>query len=139
MSRKKKLKKLPMVKIERKDIDQYVPTLERKAWAFAPSDAEVWWSARAIWKGWGSDYFDCLWDRQDNQGLKENREFLDWLNETGIRGLANAFCELGLRHSSNEYVLIEDGKYAMLGSPNASHGYAYICAWIKPEGQELCA
>ena len=99
-------------------------------YAFVPEKAQTHWSARAIWK-WGDPGFDLLYDRQQCTGEDEKRkEIAKWLNEVGLKELHEAFVREGFRGSTGDRILIEDGKFGIMGTPNSSHGYAYIGAWM---------
>ncbi len=117
--------------INRKDIETVIPNLEKFAWSFVPKEADTIWTARAIWQSF-QDYFDILPDRQACEGeIPKRTELVDWLNNTGLKLLNTAFLENGIRQISDEYVIITDGKFSAMGTPNQSHGYAYISAWVN--------
>lgn len=117
--------------IERKDIMKVIPDIEKFAWSFVPKEAETIWTARTIWQSY-QDYFDVLPDRQACDGLIPDREKLvDWLNKTGLKMLNEAFLDNGIRQISDEYVIVKDDDFTIMGTPNMSHGYAYISAWVN--------
>jgi hypothetical protein len=117
--------------IERKEITDVIPNLEKFAWSFVPREAETIWTARAIWKSF-EKWFDVLPDRQACDGeIPKRQELVEWLNKTGLKLLNKAFLDNGIRQVSDEYVIVKDGKFSIMGTPNSSHGYAYISAWIN--------
>jgi len=82
-------------------------------WGYTPGlplGATAAWGARAILRHGSAD---LLHDRQ-------------------IKRLSNS----GLMRSeeANEFVLYEDGDVAIVGNTNASHGYLYLVAFLKPYG-----
>jgi hypothetical protein len=98
---------------------------------FIPEESTVYWTARSIWKR-GDQHFELLYDRQDSGGPKEERvKLANWVNEYGLDEMLTAFRLEGFDGGSSDAILIQDGEFAMAGKPNASHGYAYLCAWIE--------
>lgn len=93
----------------------------------------VAWGARMIWPD------DLLHDRQGcaggEDGCDERRELLDWLG-TGAgnamraeaRRLAGGY-ELSAA-SEDVITLYEDEVGKVVGSPQGSHGYFYVAAWL---------
>jgi hypothetical protein len=121
---------LNVQRIKRPDITKHIPDYRGIYCAWVAADAETAWAARAIWKT-GQCYFDLLPDRQHIEGTYEQRvELSNWINNTGKSALNKAFLDEDMRESQDDYILLEDGKYMMLGTPNCSYGYAYLSAWI---------
>jgi hypothetical protein len=117
--------------IERKEITDVIPNLEKFAWSFVPKEAETIWTARAIWRSF-EKWFDVLPDRQACDGeIPKREELVKWLNDTGLTILNKAFHDNGISQNSDEYVIVKDDKFSIMGTPNKSHGYAYISAWIN--------
>lgn len=119
--------------IKREDRDK-LGTLEHKGYGFVDKDAKTCWSARAIWQNTGHK-FDILYDRQTCSGDDaERKELVEWLNKTGLELLRAGFFQNNFRTKTDDYVLVTDGKFSIIGSPNASYGYVYIGAWVNEEG-----
>jgi hypothetical protein len=117
--------------IERNDIMDVIPDIEKFAWSFVPKEAETIWTARAIWRSF-EKWFDVLPDRQACDGeIPKREELVKWLNDTGLTILNKAFLDNGISQNSDEYVIVKDDKFSIMGTPNKSHGYAYISAWIN--------
>jgi hypothetical protein len=92
------------------------------------------WGARAIFMH-KQEYMDLLPDRQSFEGTDQ----IIWLmNEGGILKMAQKkFAELvrdGVitTRESKEVVLFEDSIVKVIGNSNASWGYFYVDAWVKP-------
>lgn len=116
--------------IPREDREGILENLEHKGYAFVPKDANPAWTARAIWENKGYP-FDILYDRQTCSGDEDKRkELVEWLNKSGLKALCDAFVQNGFRTKTTDYVLLRDGKFSILGSPNGSYGYAYLGAWL---------
>ena len=127
-----------VLRIERSKILEVLPEVDKHVgYSFVHRDADIHWSARAIWNP-RMGYFDLLFDRQtgcDRLRDKEDEEaqaFMKWLNGGALKRFHQHFFEQGMRESSPDYVYMEEGKYCMKGSPNSSYGYAYLSAWVKP-------
>jgi len=97
-----------------------------------PDNVRVAWGARLIAPA------DLVWDRQGCAGGEEGGEdraaLLDWLMIGGEA--ARDFCRanrMGIANGSSEEVvtLYEDERGIVVGSPQGSHGYVYIAAWLK--------
>lgn len=103
-----------------------------------PDNVTVAWGARLIAPA------DLLWDRQGcagrEEGGPERVALLDWLGK-GAGDKARDYCRdhrIGCAYSSvaasdsDEVVtLYEDDQGIVVGSPQSSHGYVYIAAWLK--------
>lgn len=103
-----------------------------------PDDVTVAWGARLIAPA------DLLWDRQGcaggEEGGPERAKLLDWLG-AGAGDKARDFCRtnsIGTAYSpvadsrSDAVVtLYEDDQGKVVGSPQSSHGYVYLAAWLK--------
>jgi hypothetical protein len=104
-----------------------------------PDGIDTAWGARLIWPD------DLLHDRQDLKG--PDAELLKaWLNgvPSGQGALRQALAtarELAngigtLRSDEDRTVtLYEDEDGVIVGNPQASHGYLYVAAWMKPDNQ----
>jgi len=101
----------------------------------APMDARASWDARAIAR-WGT--LDIPWNRQQTTGddaLVE--ELLSMLNGgilAKVRQEYRELADLGEVESdvANRVPLYEDSEIKVMGDTNASHGYFYLVAWLKP-------
>jgi hypothetical protein len=98
-----------------------------------PDGVQVAWGARLIAPA------DLLWDRQGcaggEEGGPERAKLLDWLG-AGAGDKARDFCRatnMGVSNgdSSDVVTLYEDDQGMVVGSPQGSHGYVYIAAWLK--------
>jgi hypothetical protein len=101
-----------------------------------PQEVKAVWGARLIWPN------DLVWNRQDLQARTDEAkaELMAWLNgpNSGDGALSKALLalrtpyELNLNSYSNEEVVIyEDEKGKIIGSAQSSHGYLYVCGWLK--------
>jgi len=123
------VEELEITLIKREDRDS-LGFLEHKGYGFVDKKADTAWSARAIWQNSGYP-FDILYNRQSCTGPEDKRkELVKWLNETGLELLRAAFMQHNFRTKTSDYILLREGKFAIIGSPNASYGYAYLGAWI---------
>ncbi len=98
-----------------------------------PDDVEVAWGARLLWPD------DLVHDRQGcaggEPGGPERTALLDWLSGGAgeamrhkARCLARSY---ELSPTSDAIVtLYEDIVGKVVGSPNGSHGYLYVAAWL---------
>ncbi len=88
------------------------------------------WGARAIYT---NGYIDLLPDRQRacEDDVPGKDEFFDWLNDEGLAEFQGVIDDCKPCQSSTSVFTYEsdDGKYAVEGSPQGSHGYMYIVAW----------
>jgi hypothetical protein len=99
-----------------------------------PEGVRVAWGARMIAPA------DLVWDRQGCEGGEEGGPermlLLDWLG-SGAGDAARAVCReqrigVGANGSSQDVItLFEDAEGKIVGSPQGSHGYVYIAAWLK--------
>jgi hypothetical protein len=103
-----------------------------------PEGVQVAWGARMIAPN------DLLWDRQGcaggEEGGPERVKLLNWLGQ-GAGNAAREFClvnRIGMGSSiiadgsSHDIIpLYEDEHGKIVGSPQGSHGYVYIAAWLK--------
>ena len=116
-----------------------------------PSDVEspeLFWGARAIFERgrlegygkrqkWIPPYIDLVHDRQSFVGQDHPRseEFMGWLNKTALPALRKWAEGVGL--DSRAVFEFGNGLFALKASPNASYGYMYIGAWLKPGQAEV--
>lgn len=98
-----------------------------------PEGVRVAWGARFIWPD------DMLYDRQGCDGGEpggvERRDLLAWLDAgagAGARVAARVWAESGrLTLDSDETVTLYKDEYGkVVGSPQSSHGYLYVAAWL---------
>jgi hypothetical protein len=96
-----------------------------------PESVEAAWGARMIWPD------DLVWDRQDMFGSAEQRKTLaEWLNGGALKAAREKLRELALEFgdwqpgASVEETLYEDQRGRVIGSPQGSHGYVYVAAWL---------
>jgi hypothetical protein len=96
-----------------------------------PNGLPAVWGARLIWPG------DLVYDRQDMIGDEPARsELASWLNAgplaTALERMRSGD-RAGLSHHQNHVVVLyEDKRGVIKGSPQASYGYLYVAAWLKP-------
>lgn len=97
-----------------------------------PDGLEAAWGARMIWPA------DLLFDRQDIVGSDEQRKQLsDWLNRGALKVACARLIELaenGMEWhpgSEMEATLWSDDVGKVIASPQGSHGYVYVAAWLK--------
>lgn len=84
------------------------------------------WGARMIVE---KQKLDVVYDRQDNRGEKEDRLALHaWLDATGMPWL-NA--QIPWRNDKQDERRLDDGRFHIKASTNASFGYLYVCAWME--------
>lgn len=95
------------------------------------------WGARAIYKNTHPPLIDTLPDRQQMVGDDEGarRRLGEWLNGKALKRLMRDIEALrsGLPGDSPDVVTFEDGPFHLEASPQCSHGYLYIGAWILDE------
>ncbi len=119
-----------------------------------PSDVEspeLYWGARAIFERghfegryglrgkekWIPGYIDLVHDRQSFVGQDHPRkeEFMKWLNEVALLALRKWAEPVG--SNSRDVFTYGNGVFVLKASPNASYGYLYIGAWLKPQKEEV--
>ena len=114
-------------------------TEERRPLAFGlneeiPPYATAYWGARWIFPD------DFLSDRQDFVGIDtpEGQKLKEWLNgEKGKPGALSKSLKAARenrtmrREMAELVVLFEDETGVVLGNPRMSHGYLYVCAFLK--------
>jgi hypothetical protein len=69
------------------------------------------------------------------KGPKEACELLaDWINKQGLKEVDRKLKDKGIYQSSQDTVMqdttYKGRKFTIVASPNASHGYLYLTAWI---------
>jgi hypothetical protein len=111
-------------------------------WGYNTPEAEgspAVWGARAIWPNrYGPFALDILHDRQSMRGEKADRDGLAYILNNGVleavQARMAAYERRGLVRSDtrNEVVLYDSGSVKVIGNSNASHGYFYVTAFIKP-------
>lgn len=97
-----------------------------------PDDVQAVWGARLIWPN------DFLNDRQDLAAHTEEakNELIDWLNNCAIgmmREHLRVPSSVGMTQymtHEQEVVIYEDGTGKIVGSPQKSGGYIYVCGWL---------
>lgn len=96
-----------------------------------PTSVHTAWGARLIYPD------DVVWDRVDAFGPRK-AELLTHLNEhvkdapwTKAWNLNNSGA-MG-PESDMDFVLYEDSKVRVIGNPRNSHGYLYVCAYLRDE------
>lgn len=74
-----------------------------------------------------------LGDRQSYHGFDvdpdADRDFVGWLNLTGMREIKAKLEEALIEPDSEAVVSFDDGPRHIEASPQRSHGYLYIGAW----------
>ncbi len=106
--------------------------------AEVPENAPAAWGARAIQD---EDQFDLVRERQDTQAVSDTyrrvleqvfafRPVLEQVKEN----YAKLYWQGKLRPDKHKTeVLYEDHALVVKGNTNASYGYLYLCAYIKPD------
>jgi hypothetical protein len=102
-----------------------------------PADVTAAWGARWIIRE-DDGSVDQLYDRQDAFGTPEEKAvIIDTLNG-GVGAVARKMCSTLLTDgtmrtsSDDEFVLYDDGKFVVKGSPQRSNGYFYVAAYFIP-------
>jgi hypothetical protein len=97
-----------------------------------PEGLEAAWGARLIWPA------DLVHNRQDMVGSEtQRRELSEWLNGVALSSARDRLRTLASEDtvwnqgSEMEVTLFEDERGKIIGSPQASHGYVYVAAWLK--------
>ena len=98
-----------------------------------PDDVTTAWGARWIWPN------DFVHNRQDftNTNTDERERLTAWLNRGAIRVARDNAAALARQGrlsptEDREVVLYEDDAGVLKANPQASHGYLYVAAWLKP-------
>jgi hypothetical protein len=117
---------------------QPTETAGRRALAYGlneevPTTANAAWGARWIFPD------DMLSDRQDFAGMDtpDGQKLKNWLNGNGKKAGALHKSKIAARKSdlmrseSRVVVLFEDETGIIKGNPRSSHGYLYVCAYLK--------
>ena len=100
-----------------------------------PRGTAVAWGARTIYKA-SSDpdrvMIDILHDRQDRFGDTEQlKPLCGWIGDS-LKALRVELAGRDVRGDSTETVRIEADGFVLEASPNGSHGYLYIVAYVQP-------
>ncbi len=105
-----------------------------------PDDVRAIWGARLIYPN------DLLHDRQDLAAHDDEAKaaLIAWLNGPGdgdgaISKMQGRLADTDLRweigvgdtRSNDEAVIYEDDEGKIIGSPQSSSGYLYVCGWLK--------
>jgi hypothetical protein len=103
-----------------------------------------WGASRSVPEGvttaWGARFIfpdDLLFDRQGFAG-PDTEPLMQWLNGGALQDARNMARELArgvgtLRPDEDRTVTLhEDERGIIVGNPQASHGYLYVAAWLKP-------
>jgi len=100
-----------------------------------PEDAQAAWGARAIYSPGAARPLDLVWDRQSvgSGSLKSMDHLLSLLNG-GILNTVQEVTRGGDPGSQEVAILYEDDEVRVVGSPQGSHGYYYVTAWLKGAG-----
>jgi len=100
-----------------------------------PEDAQAAWGARAIYSPGAARPLDLVWDRQSvgSGSLKSMDHLLSLLNG-GILNTVQEVTRGGDPGSQEVAVLYDDDEVRVVGSPQGSHGYYYVTAWLKGAG-----
>lgn len=105
--------------------------------ASVPEGAPAAWGARAIWDRHDgrAGTLGFLGDRQGAKGDPEARGRLQAFLDTAMAGIQEGFARAqreGWRQSSADVrVLFDNDQGTVVGTPNGSHGYVYLAAWLK--------
>ena len=101
--------------------------------------AKAVWGARALTRG---RFIDMVWDRTQfcplGEGGREDVEALKGaLHDRGLTLALNRASDLlNIFHmnpkQNQEFTLYENDVLIVLGNTNASCGYLYLAAWLKP-------
>ncbi len=114
--------------------------MEESTWGLgreAPENATAVWGARAIFNRGG--LIDIVPDRQgiDRGAPPERKRLIAALRaaDKAIRAKARALSQTGDLEpdTRNRVVLYEDAGLIVIANTNASYGYLYMGAWLKPE------
>ena len=110
-----------------------------------PEDARAAWGARAIYSPGAVLPLDLVWDRQSvcrTWGVRGAVRtaggicgYLLSLLNGGILDTVQEVTRGGDPGSQEVAVLYDDDEVRVVGSPQGSHGYYYITAWLKGAGE----
>jgi len=115
--------------------------IETMQWGYrceVPSGTKIVWGARAIFNPRDTHPMDLLPDRQSFHGDADEWLNLQYLLHNGVLEAAQArlaaYVRKGTvrRDTRNEVVLYDTTLIKVVGNTNASHGYFYVTAFIKP-------
>jgi hypothetical protein len=112
-----------------------------------PEDVQAVWGARLIFPN------DLVWDRQDLDSHDDDakQSLIAWLNgpNTGDGAIKKMRAiladtnkryeispDLGSGRGDDEAVIYEDDEGKIIGSPQSSGGYLYVCGWLKAHTKE---
>jgi hypothetical protein len=103
-----------------------------------PAHARAIWGARLIWPN-DLVHDRTSWDMQPD--AEPDRQALqNWLNEGALRWTLERLANIGGHYEGGlqasevrEIVLYDDDRGVIVANPNASHGYLYVAAWLKPK------
>lgn len=96
-----------------------------------PATVTTAWGARWIFPN------DQLYDRQDfvNPKSPAGQKLMDWLDGGAIKKAMATAAKLPKTFQRDDLTvtLFEDTTAIIKGNPQASHGYLYVCAYLKEE------
>lgn len=95
-----------------------------------PDNLNSVWGARWIYPD------DQVWDRQDFAGIEteDGKKLKEWLDTIGIRkAMEKARRRLVSSNEDKTIVLYEDEVGIIKGNPQGSHGYMYVCGYLRTE------
>lgn len=98
-----------------------------------PAEVQVCWGARWIFPD------DMVYDRQDFIGIEtpDGQKLKEWLNGKGkkigaIRRAMDNVKKTDLRPNEDRVAVLYEDEYGIIkGNPRSSHGYLYVCAYLK--------
>jgi hypothetical protein len=93
------------------------------------------WGAR--WIAPNDQVYDrCSWTPRDDDATNRS-DLVVWLNGGALRAAQEsaAHMRLGVADPNDDqlHVLFEDEQGMVVGSPQGSHGYVYVAAWLKKD------
>ncbi len=95
----------------------------------------LWWGIRSIYN---RDFtFDILHDRQQfsdysDDTRAERQAIVKWLDTRGRKLLVKRLRGDDVHPGDNRVVHLQDGRFNVVASPKASHGYLYLGLWREP-------
>jgi hypothetical protein len=99
-----------------------------------PPSVDTAWGCRALVEQNGM--VDALWDRVDLVGPDQTQltEHLDHHVGTAWHERASELLRNGVMRTDRdeEFVLYEDSTVVIKGNTQRSHGYLYVCAYLRP-------